>query len=155
MTAIVRWALVLAALVGLGFDAYTHLDLASLYSHNTTGTVNEGVLFQIEAALAIVAGLLLVLRQNIVTTAFAVLVSGGGAFVLLLYRYVDVGKIGPIPNMYDPYWAPAEKVISAIGEGLATIAAAALFAVLHRSVAGATKRPDSRAPGPLVSPQRP
>jgi hypothetical protein len=150
MTAIVRWALVLAALVGLGFDAYTHLDLASLYSHNTTGTVNEGVLFQIEAALAIVAGLLLVLRQNIVTTAFAVLVSGGGAFVLLLYRYVDVGKIGPIPNMYDPEFFP-EKTQSLTGEFIAFGAALVLLGMALYARFGARRSAAGRAAHPVAA----
>ena len=44
--------------------------------------------------------------------------------------YVNIGKIGPIPNLYDPYWAPSGKVISVIAEIAAAIAAAALFVVL-------------------------
>jgi hypothetical protein len=49
---------------------------------------------------------------------------------VVVYRYVDVGKIGPIPNMYDPFWLPTEKWISAIAEAAATIAAAALVVIL-------------------------
>ncbi|MDT4937882.1 MAG: hypothetical protein QOG80_1553 [Pseudonocardiales bacterium] len=132
----VRWTLVVVAVVGLGIDAWTHFDLAALYSHNTTGTVNEGVLFQIEAVLAILAGLLLVWRQNILTSSFAVLVTGGGAFALLLYRYVDVGKIGPIPSMYDPEWF-TEKQVSLAGEFIALGAALLLLGLaVHSRLAG-------------------
>jgi hypothetical protein len=38
----------------------------------------------------------------------------------VLYRYVDVGSIGPIPNMYEPAWF-GEKTHSAIAEGLVAV----------------------------------
>jgi hypothetical protein len=137
-----RWLLVLVALVGLGIDAYTHFDLASLYSHNKTDTINEAVLFQIEAVLAIVAGLLLVWRQNILTAAFTVLVTAGGAALLVLYVYVDVGKIGPIPDMYDPEWF-TEKQVSLAGELVALAAGLALLGIaVQAHLAG--RRHDAR-----------
>jgi hypothetical protein len=135
MNALTRWALAVVAAAGLGIDAFTHLDLARLYRFNTTGTVNEGVLFQIEAALAIVAGLWILLRPGVLSSAFTLLVAGGGAFVLLLYRYVNVGKIGPIPNMYDPGWF-TEKKWSLAGELVAVGASLVLLVlalVSHRS----------------------
>jgi hypothetical protein len=127
MNALVRWALILIAVVGLGIDAYTHLDLAKLYSGNTTGTVNEGVLFQIEASLAIVAGLWLLVRPGILSVVFTLLITGGGAAALLVYRYVNVGKIGPIPNMWEPIWT-TEKQWSLAGELIAFAAALVLLA---------------------------
>jgi hypothetical protein len=39
---------------------------------------------------------------------------------VLLYRYVDVGSIGPIPNMYEPVWF-GEKTHSAYAEGLVAV----------------------------------
>jgi hypothetical protein len=150
MTAILRWALVLIAVVGLGIDAFTHLDLASSYSHNTTGTVNQGVLFQIEASLAIAAAVLLVVRQNLITTAFAVLVAGGGAFVLLLYRYVDVGKIGPIPNMNEPVWYP-EKEQSLTGELIALGASLILLGLAAYARFGARRANARRSTHPLAA----
>jgi hypothetical protein len=109
-------SLVLAVLVaaGLGYDAYVHLDLAS--SFDAVGdTITQGGLFRVEAGLAILAGL-------------AVLASGcrlrrppggplrfGGAAAVTLYRYVDVGAIGPVPNMYEPVWY-SDKTWSAIAE---------------------------------------
>ena len=36
---------------------------------------------------------------------------------VMLYRYVDVGAIGPIPNMHDASWLPSpDKAVSAIAE---------------------------------------
>ena len=51
--------------------------------------------------------------------------SGGG--VPVCRRRSD----GPIPNMYDPYWAPPEKTLSAWAEGLAALAALALLVMFH------------------------
>ena len=37
---------------------------------------------------------------------------------VLLYHFVDVPPVGPVPSMYDPLWSP-EKVVSIVGEALA------------------------------------
>ena len=111
------------AVVGLGIDAYTHIDLASLYSHSTTSITQEQ-LFDIEAALAIVSAVALLFRVNLWTVLAAFLVSAGGLTLLLLYRYVDVGTIGPVPNMYEPLWYD-EKSVCAWFEAVAAIASAA------------------------------
>ncbi|MDP9117913.1 MAG: hypothetical protein M3O28_11780, partial [Actinomycetota bacterium] len=109
-------------------DAYTHYDLASRYAAITSGTVNQGVLFQIEATLAILAGVLLVIRLNLVTTLLTVALTAGGAVALVVYRYNNVGKIGPIPNMYEPVWF-SEKKLSLVGELVALVAALGLLAI--------------------------
>ena len=45
------------------------------------------------------------------------------AFVpVLLYTYVNVPAIGPIPSMYDPFWT-TPKVVSAVAEGLGAVLA--------------------------------
>jgi hypothetical protein len=137
MNAIARWGLVLVAVGGLAVDAYTHFDLANEFAFRSTGTVNEGVLFQIEAGLAVASALLLLIRQNVFTVSIALLVTGGGAAALVLYRYVDVGKIGPIPNMYEPLWFD-EKVVSLVGELVAFAAALVLLVLVL--VTGRTSR---------------
>lgn len=137
MNVIARWGLVAVIVVGLGLDAYTHLDLADLYSVNTTGTVNQGVLFQIEAGLAILAALAVIVRTNWFTAAFAALVAGGGAVALVLYEQVNVGKIGPLPNMYDPGWY-TEKSTALVGELIALLGALALMGY---SFAATKRRP--------------
>ena len=54
------------------------------------------------------------------------LVAFGGVAAVLLYRYVDVGAIGPLPDMYDASWY-SEKTWSAIAEAAAAGAAFWLF----------------------------
>jgi hypothetical protein len=59
----------------------------------------------------------------------------------VLYRYVDVGAFGPVPNMYDPFWAPAEKTLSAVAEAVAALAALALFVIFHVQARRSVARP--------------
>ena len=127
MNAWTRWGLALVIAAGLAIDAFTHLDLAHNYAFNSTGSVNEGVLFQIEGISAIVVAALVLLRPNLWTGLLAVALSGGGAAVLLIYRYVNVGKLGPLPNMYEPIWFH-EKTESLIGELVAFAASLVLVA---------------------------
>jgi len=36
---------------------------------------------------------------------------------VMTYRYVDLGAIGPLPNMYDATWQPSpDKLLSALVE---------------------------------------
>jgi hypothetical protein len=41
---------------------------------------------------------------------------------LLLYRYFNPGALGPLPDMYEPFWY-GEKTLTAVAEAAATIAA--------------------------------
>ena len=126
-----QWTLIAVVVVGLAVDAFVHFDLASAFKHNKTSTLSETDLFRAEAVAAIVAAVALVVRPRRYTAAFAFLVAAAGTAAVIVYRYVDVGAFGPIPNMYDPYWAPAGKTISAVAEGVAALAALALFAQFH------------------------
>ncbi len=121
-----RWALAGLAVAGLAVDAYTHLDLAPTYRFNATSALSESLLFRIEAVLAILVAVAVIARRNRLTALLVVLVAGGGLVLLLVYRYVDIGKIGPIPAMYDPEWFP-EKVASALGEAVAILAGLVLL----------------------------
>ena len=125
-------SLIAIAVVGLGIDAYVHLDLASAFEQVRTSTLSQADLFRVEAVAAIVAAVALLVRPRRYTAAFAFLVAASGTIAVVLYRYVDVGAIGPIPNMYDPYWLPAGKWISVIAEAAAAISAATLFVMYHR-----------------------
>jgi hypothetical protein len=122
-----RWALTIVVVVGLAIDAFVHFDLASKFAQVKTSTLSQADLFHVQGAAAIVAALLLLVRPHRYTAGFAFLVAASGIVAVVLYRYVDVGTIGPLPNMYDPYWAPAGKAISAIAELAATVAALMLF----------------------------
>jgi hypothetical protein len=125
-------ALIAVVVVGLGIDAFVHFHYASAFAHVKTSTISESTIFRIDASVAIVAALALILRPRRYSAAFAFLIAAAGTVAVTLYRYVNVGKIGPIPNMYDPYWQPFGKALSAIGEIAAALAAATLFVILHQ-----------------------
>ena len=111
--------------VGLGIDAYVHFHLASRYDGlkgSGSLAVSQGVLFRAEAVAAILAALLVVLVRHRSSAVIAFLVLAGGFAAVILYHYVDVGEIGPLPAMHDPVWT-TEKAISAIAQGVAAVAA--------------------------------
>jgi hypothetical protein len=56
-----------------------------------------------------------------------------------VYAWVNVGAFGPFPNMYDPVWY-TEKTLSAWAEGIAGLAALALYAVLHAQARATSSR---------------
>src|SRR5579859_5027574 len=134
--------LVLRLLVaaGLAVDAYVHADLAPVYD-GIHGSVSQGDLFRIEAGAAAAAALIVLAagRRAGLGLAFAVSASALGA--LLLYRYVDVGRLGPLPNMYEPGWFP-EKVAAAAAEAVAMVLAGCglLWEVRHREAARSGRR---------------
>jgi hypothetical protein len=106
---------------GLAVDAYVHADLASTYDP-VRHSISQGDLFRIEAAASALAALLILLSAHRVVWAFAFLVAASGLGALLLYRYVDVGALGPLPNMYEPLWFP-KKTATTIAEGVAAVTA--------------------------------
>ena len=139
----VRTTLIAVVVAGLAIDAYVHFHLASAFKNNRTSTLSEADLFRVEAVVAVIAAVALLLRPRRFTAAFAFLVAAGGFAAVLIYRYVDIGAFGPIPGMYDPYWVPAEKLLSVVGEGVAAVAALAL--VWLYSVRTSTAAPTARA----------
>ena len=124
-----QWTLILLAVVGLVVDAIVHFDLASAFADVKTSTISQADLFRIEAVVAlVVAAALLVFPRR--STALAVfVVAASAAVAVVVYRYIDIGRIGPIPNMYDPYWQPVGKWLSAVAEIVAAGASAALIGV--------------------------
>ena len=121
--------LVLVVAAGLGVDAYVHWDLAPGFD-GIAGTarphISQGELFRLETALALMAMLLVSLPRRRLGAVMAFLITAGGLGAVLLFGYVDVGGLGPLPNMYDPIWYP-EKTISAIAEAVAAVGALALL----------------------------
>lgn len=126
---LLRWL----AAAGLAVDAYVHADLAEGYDA-VVNSVSQGDLFRIEAALAALAALLLVVWPRRSTIAFAFLVAAGGLAALLLYRYVDVGPLGPLPNMYEPVWFTSKQV-AAVAEAVAALATGWLLLMRRRVLA--------------------
>jgi hypothetical protein len=140
----VRTALIVVVVVGLAVDAYVHFHLASAFKNNKTSTLSEADLFRAEAVAAIIAAVALLLRPRRYTAAFAFLVAASGVVAVLVYRYVDVGAIGPLPNMYDPYWEPVEKALSAVAEAAAALAALALLMTFTSRTQSAALPPRAR-----------
>lgn len=111
--------LVAAALV---IDAVVHFDLASGYQLGAPGGIGEGTLFRLEAAAALLVALYVLVRGSRPAYAAAVVVAGSAFIAVLLYRYVDIPAIGPLPSMYEPVWF-FEKSLSAVAEGLGAVLA--------------------------------
>ncbi len=127
----IQGALTVVVVAALAVDAFVHLDLASAFMNVKSNTLSEADLFRAEATVAVVAAVALLVRPRRYTAAFAFLIAAAGTAAVLLYRYVNVGAFGPFPNMYDPFWAPAEKTMSAAAEGVAALSALALYVMFH------------------------
>ena len=127
---VLKWGLALVAAAGLAIQAYVHFDLAAQYDVIKSSTLSQGDLFRAEATVAVIAAVAVLLRPRRYTAAFAFVVAAAGLAAVLVYTYVNIGAFGPFPNMYDPIWYP-KKTLSVWAEGIAAVAALALFAVLH------------------------
>ncbi|WP_312875764.1 hypothetical protein [Arthrobacter terrae] len=115
----------------LAVDAVVHIRLAPGYQLAAPDGIGEGNLFYLESAAAIVAALYVLIRGSRPAFWLALIVLAAGLAAVLLYNYVDVPAIGPIPAMYDPLWFP-EKSISAIAQGLGVVFAIAGLVRLRR-----------------------
>jgi hypothetical protein len=125
-----RRTLSLITAAGLGVDAYVHWQLAPGFDTLTGAAsphISQGQLFRLEAVLAVIAMLLvLLLTRNRLGALVAFLIAAGGLGAVLLYAFVDVGGFGPLPDMYDPIWY-TEKTISAVAEAVAAVGALCLL----------------------------
>jgi len=119
----------LIAVAGLSIDAYVHLDLASAYAE-AKAPINEGILFRAEAALALLAALALIASARRLPLVLGFAVSASALALMLLSVYVDLGPLGPFPDLYDPVWFPA-KLWAAGGEAAAAIASVAGILLLN------------------------
>jgi hypothetical protein len=126
----IRAALTFVVLAGLAVDVYVHFDLASSYAGVKSSTLSQADLFRAEGVVALIAAVALLVRPRRYTAAFAFLVAAAGTAAVLVYRYVDVGAFGPVPNMYENIWY-TEKTLSAWAEGIAALAGLTLFMALH------------------------
>ena len=100
----------------LAVDAYVHLHDAAFYQ-SPTAAISKGTVFQVQAVIAIVTAIALLVRPHPPAWALAVLVSVSAVAAVVLYSYVDVGAIGPLQDMYEPSWQVPGKLVSACFEG--------------------------------------
>ncbi|WP_285697522.1 hypothetical protein [Actinomadura sp. NBRC 104412] len=103
------------------------------------GSIGGDTLFRVQAVVAALAALLILALARRWTYAVAFLVAVSVLGAMFLYYFLDVGSIGPFPDMYDPSWY-REKTIALIGEGVAAVAALIGFLTGGRRWSG-------RAPG--------
>jgi glucan phosphoethanolaminetransferase (alkaline phosphatase superfamily) len=119
----------------LAIDAYVHLHDAHLYDGATGASITQGSLFRVEAVVAIVVALALLVRPHWLVWVVALLVAASAAGAVYLYTYVNVGPLGPLPNMYEPTWALPGKRLAAVAETAAT--ATALLGLAVTVISGA------------------
>lgn len=111
----VQIALRVLAAAALGVSAYVHLHLAHLYAY--PGTISGTTLFRTQGVVAIVVAVVLLATGNRWAWLAAALLGLASFGAVMLYRYVDVGAIGPLPNMHDATWKPSpDKPLSALVE---------------------------------------
>jgi hypothetical protein len=119
-SAIVSWTLRVATATALGIDALVHWQNASAYDA-VTATISQGELFRVEAAVAVAVGLLVLVRPRPSSWVAALAVAASALAAVLLYRYVDVGALGPLPDMYENTWQVPGKLLSAYAEAAAVV----------------------------------
>lgn len=118
----------------LAIDAYVHLADAGDYTAVRTSALSQATLFRTEGVVAAVmaAALLVRPRPRPRVWAAAGVVLAAGVAAVVLYTYVNVGQLGPVPNMYEPSWVLPGKTASAWAEGIGAVLATAGFLVAWR-----------------------
>ena len=129
----------------LAIDAYVHATTAAIYDSPHGGLLTEGNLFRLETGVSALLALLVLIRPARWTFAAALVVAATAVAAVVLYSYVNVGAIGPIPNLYEPSWQVPGKLASAFAEGTAVVLSAAGLALMRASVTA--RSPETREPG--------
>jgi uncharacterized membrane protein YphA (DoxX/SURF4 family) len=133
MKPIARWSLTLVVVAALVIDVVVHFNDASQFvGLPSPSFITQYGLFIFEGCLAIVAGLLLIVRPNRLTAGFAALVMIGGAFAVWFYNEYDPGQLlGILPDMVDKDWHSAPyKLLSFFAELIGGIVAIGLVFLL-------------------------
>nr|WP_221382794.1 hypothetical protein [Actinoplanes polyasparticus] len=120
----------------LGVDAYVHLHDAAQYDQFRSSVMSEGTLFRIQGVVAIVVALALLIWPRVLTWIVSLLVAGSAAVAVTLYTYVNVGQLGPLPNLYENTWSAPGKAFSAVAETLAALVAIAGLTLAVRARSG-------------------
>lgn len=115
----------LVAAVALAVVAGVHLDLAAGYAL-VGDQVTQGDLFRVQAAVAGVVALALLVRPTPMVWLLAAAV-GLASLLVVTTVYVAVPAIGPLPRLFEPVWY-AEKVLAAAAAGAASFAGVIGFA---------------------------
>jgi hypothetical protein len=133
-TAVLMRALAVATAALFVIDAYVHFHDAGLYDIDTGAAITQGSLFRAQASLAVVVAAALLVRPHWIVWAVAVVVAASATGAVFLYTYIDVGRLGFLPDMYEPTWALPGKQASAVAESVATGLSAVGVVVAIRAV---------------------
>jgi hypothetical protein len=116
---------------GLIISAVIHLQLASGFQQAAPAGIGGGNLFRIQAIVSILAALYVLIKGSRAAYAVAAVVALSALAAVVLYRYVQVPAIGPIPSMYEPVWY-AKKTLTAVAEAVAGVLAVVGFVLVQR-----------------------
>lgn len=126
------WVLRIGAAAALMVSAVIHVQLAPGYQQAAPDGIGQGTLFLIQAGAAALAAVFVLVRGTRSAFAAAAVVGLSSLAAVILYRYVQVPAIGPLPSMYEPVWYAA-KTVTAVSEAAAGVLALLGFALRHRS----------------------
>ncbi|WP_253904337.1 hypothetical protein [Arthrobacter sp. Br18] len=116
---------------GLIVSAVIHFQLAPGFQQAYPAGIGGGTLFRIQAVVAVLAALYVLVRGSRAAYAAAAVVALSALAAVVLYRYIQIPAIGPIPSMYEPVWY-ASKTLTAAAEATAGILAAIGYTRLSR-----------------------
>ena len=144
-------ALRLGVAAAFAIDAYVHATNASIYDPANSGIITEGNLFRVEAVAAGLMSVLILLRPRRFIWIAGLLVAASALGAVVLYRYVDVGALGPIPDLYEPTWQVPGKLLSAYAEGAALLLSGlgTALALIHHPAGAGPRRIDRHRSGTL------
>ena len=126
------WVLRVCIAAGLVVSAVVHVQLAPGYQLAAPGGIGQGTLFLVQAGSSVVAAVFVLLKGSRPAFAATAVAAFSSLAAVILYRYVQVPAIGPLPSMYEPVWYAA-KVITAVAEAAAGGLALAGYALLHKT----------------------
>ncbi|MCO4239224.1 hypothetical protein NG702_17730 [Pseudarthrobacter sp. MDT3-28] len=129
------WVLRVGVAAALVVSAVIHVQLAPGYQQAAPGGIGQGTLFLVQAGAAVLAAVFVLVTGSRAAFASAAVVALSSLAAVILYRYVQVPAIGPMPSMYEPVWYAA-KVLSAVAEAVAGALAVAGYALLHKNQSG-------------------
>ncbi|WP_326961850.1 MULTISPECIES: hypothetical protein [unclassified Arthrobacter] len=115
----------------LTVSAVIHVQLAPGYQQAAPGGLGQGTLFLVQAGAAALAAVFVLLRGSRTAFAAAAVMGFSSLAAVILYRYVQVPAIGPLPSMYEPVWYTA-KTITAVAEAIAGALALTGFVLRQR-----------------------
>ncbi|MER3388825.1 MAG: hypothetical protein RJQ01_02215 [Microcella sp.] len=129
---VLRFALYAVAGAGLIVNAVIHLQLAATFDAIAGALLSQGDLFRVQAAAGILITVALgAVRRAWVAAIAAVIALGGlGMLVLSTILVLDLTALG-LPAIFEPVWY-VDKVVAAIAQGVAALAAGALAIVERR-----------------------